>query len=586
MSYLGQAALKNSELKVFNVTSSTSATHVLSWTAPNEQSLFVTINGVKQQEDAYSIAGSPTTITLTDALVATDKMEVVGVVDIGVITVVGDNTISTAKLAADAVTAAKIATDAVGTSEIAANAVDTAEIAANAVTLTELADGTQGGTLYYGAAGAPTQLAAGTSGYFLKTQGAAANPIWASLTEYNDANVLNDIATLALQQATQNNQSAYNLANAFVDQYEDATGLDVLTDVVRNSGEYMTSVDATELQTTWELDTASYNSTITSTAGTNAMAIHSGSGIYTSSVLKKDFTFDAGKDVRVRFYQVDSSGNVTTGKYMALTIIASTGTLSPYTDVDNDNATNFYGRVNDTSVRDNLMENGSVGTAIGVTDYSNTSSNSIASGASQILSYTDQGGATTFYGMEFFYDASANTFLTTYGETGVNASTGAFTSIVANHRLTVTGLPSTGKFYLVYGGAETSTGVRFGINPNGVTPDNGIAGSVNATGNYTSTTETAAGTVSKMSIVVLYKNAYGTATLDTDLVAQVSANGGTNYTAAPLTAAGTFSTGILIAKSNDITISNTGTAPKYKISFANQAEASKETQVYGVALMY
>ena len=89
-----------------------------------------------------------------------------------------------------------------------------------------------------------------------------------------------------------------------------------------------------------------------------------------------------------------------------------------------------------------------------------------------------------------------------------------------------------------------------------------------------------------MSIVVLYKNYAGTATLDTDLVAQVSANGGTNYTAAPLTAAGTFSTGILMAKSNDITISNTGTAPKYKISFANQASASKETQVHGVALLY
>ena len=85
MSYIGQAALKNSELKRFDVTSSTSATHVLSWTAPNEQSLFVTINGIKQQEDAYSIAGSPTTVTLTEALVAADNMEVIGVLDIGVI---------------------------------------------------------------------------------------------------------------------------------------------------------------------------------------------------------------------------------------------------------------------------------------------------------------------------------------------------------------------------------------------------------------------------------------------------------------------------------------------------------------------
>ena len=40
-----------------------------------------------------------------------------------------------------------------------------------------------------------------------------------------------------------------------------------------------------------------------------------------------------------------------------------------------------------------------------------------------------------------------------------------------------------------------------------------------------------------------------------------------------------------MAKSNDITISNTGTAPKYKISFANQAAASKETRVEGVALL-
>ena len=158
MSYIGQAALKNSELKRFDVTSSTSATHTLSWTAPNEQSLWITINGVKQQDDAYSIAGSPTVITLTDALVATDKMEVIGVLDIGEITVVGDNTISSGKIAPNAVTTAKIVDDA--------------------VTLAKQAAGTQGGTIYYGAAGAPTELAAGTSGKFLKTQGSGANPVW------------------------------------------------------------------------------------------------------------------------------------------------------------------------------------------------------------------------------------------------------------------------------------------------------------------------------------------------------------------------------------------------------------------------
>ena len=148
MSYLGQAALKNTELKLFNVTSSTSATHTLSWTAANEQSLFITINGVKQQEDAYSIAGSPTTVTLTDALVATDKMEVVGVLDIGEITVVGDNSVSTAK------------------------------IAPNAVTFTELADQTQGDVMVYGASGAPGRLAIGTAGQALVVNTGATAVEW------------------------------------------------------------------------------------------------------------------------------------------------------------------------------------------------------------------------------------------------------------------------------------------------------------------------------------------------------------------------------------------------------------------------
>ena len=141
MSYLGQAALKNSELKRFDVTSSTSATHVLSWTAPNEQSLWITINGVKQQDDAYTIAGIPTTITLTDPLVATDKMEVIGVLDIGVITVVGDNSVSSNKLADNAVTTGKILDGTIVAGDLSALAVTNAKVATG-IDAVKLADGT------------------------------------------------------------------------------------------------------------------------------------------------------------------------------------------------------------------------------------------------------------------------------------------------------------------------------------------------------------------------------------------------------------------------------------------------------------
>jgi len=179
MSYLGQAALKNSELKRFDVTSSTSATHVLSWTAPNEQSLFITINGVKQQEDAYSIAGSPTTITLTDALVATDKMEVIGVLDIGVITIVGDNSVSTSALGDTSVTTAKIATDAVTTAKIATGAVGTTEIAANAVTLAEMAGLVRGKLIVGDSSGDPSALTVGTADQVLTSDGTDA--AWSTL---------------------------------------------------------------------------------------------------------------------------------------------------------------------------------------------------------------------------------------------------------------------------------------------------------------------------------------------------------------------------------------------------------------------
>ena len=64
--------------------------------------------------------------------------------------------------------------------QIADDAVTTRKILDNNVTLAKMVDGTQGGVIHYGAAGAPVELAAGTDGYFLKTQGAGANPVWAS----------------------------------------------------------------------------------------------------------------------------------------------------------------------------------------------------------------------------------------------------------------------------------------------------------------------------------------------------------------------------------------------------------------------
>jgi len=169
MSYLGKVALKASDIRRLDVTSSTSATHTLTWTPPSEQSLIITINGVKQQNN-YSISG--VTLTLDTALVATDEMEVIGINDIGTTTVPGDGTVTSEKIVDGTIVDADINASA----DIAGS-----KLADNGVTLAKLEHGTQGDILYYGASGAPARLGFGTSGDFLKTQGTGANPVWATV---------------------------------------------------------------------------------------------------------------------------------------------------------------------------------------------------------------------------------------------------------------------------------------------------------------------------------------------------------------------------------------------------------------------
>ena len=101
---------------------------------------------------------------------------------------IASNAVTTAKINADAVTGAKIADDALDSEHYTDGSIDTAHIADNQVTLGKLSDGTQGGIIYYGGSGAPTELAAGSSGYFLKTQGGSANPVWAEVTSVSQAN--------------------------------------------------------------------------------------------------------------------------------------------------------------------------------------------------------------------------------------------------------------------------------------------------------------------------------------------------------------------------------------------------------------
>jgi hypothetical protein len=89
----------------------------------------------------------------------------------------------------------------------------------------------------------------------------------------------------------------------------------------------------------------------------------------------------------------------------------------------------------------------------------------------------------------------------------------------------------------------------------------------------------------KMGAVLTYQDFQGTNALNTDIVLQLSADGGSNYSTATLTALPDFATGIKMAKVNDLSVT-AGTSLKYKISFANQAAGSKEARIRGISLQY
>ena len=86
-------------------------------------------------------------------------------------------------------------------------------------------------------------------------------------------------------------------------------------------------------------------------------------------------------------------------------------------------------------------------------------------------------------------------------------------------------------------------------------------------------------------IVMLIENAYGTATLNTDIKAYVSEDSGVTFTQGTLVDEGSWGTNKQILAFHDLDISaQSGTSMCYKITTHNQSSESKETRIYATSI--
>ncbi len=414
------------------------------------------------------------------------------------------DTIDVSFIADDTITAAKLAAGSVDTTALGADAVDGTKIADDAVESEHIAAGAVDDAHIVGLTSSKL------SGALPAIDGSALTGVATDLTS-----IRNDIATLALKQAVNENKAAFNLPNSFIEQFEDDSGIGTETTVDRNDSEYIRTTDIVNTYDEGDLDSSKFVN-------------YNGTG------------FDAAKLI---------DGN--TGSYWAWY------RTSP---------ANY-----DQGVGYNIGGDSNFGGSFAVSKFEMFSFNTAARHKNFRI-YTSPDNSTW----------TTQDFTATGIASNVNANSGELPNSNGWFGGTLTTPVAGGyirfMFHLIYNNGNAHAGIseaRFDG------PNEGIT----ATGTLISTAQTANAAQTKVSGVILYKNEDGTATLGTDLKVYFTCNGGTNWTESTPAAAGTFSSGILMAKCPEVTCTS-GTDVRYKVVWANQALASKETQLHGIAMNY
>jgi len=406
-----------------------------------------------------------------------------------------------------------------------------------------------------------------------------------------------DILTLALRNSIDNNTAKYNLPSSAITHFESDADYNSggSTDISRNASEYISTMSSTtnraikvgSSRSDLTLNTSSWTGSFT-----NDRQVGSPVSVYNDMYL--DYLFDLSQDFRLRvFTTLDSNGSLDFSPWHAYTAVVTTDTsvaagAEPTILRDQDNTINSYAYNTPVQFGDREIT-AAYATTIGSDAFTDNSYGSGAGASSLDCNSASalirkNAGAADYYGVEVDYDKDNTQIIFKL------ATNAAFTTFTASAQVTMTEVPTTGRFIFNYGN-NSNLGVTYNasITTTYAESDNTkfswtTEGSSSATGTALGTTNVPTSPVIDVSGVMLLKNAYGTNTLGTDVKVYFTANNSA-FTECTYTDAGTFSTGIKMIQLGKTTCTE-GSDVRWKIVFANQVASSKEAHIYGMGVNY
>lgn len=386
-----------------------------------------------------------------------------------------------------------------------------------------------------------------TTGTFADARIASSN-VSQHATSFDDNKIVNDISTLAIRQASNENKGAYNTNSMYVDVFQDDTGIGTETNTDRNASEYVSSIVTAQTTSTITLNSSNYQTymDITDDDFMSVMKRTAGSTDRISTEQTNNTNFGGGS-----VYENNNTITNAMEADLAGFIFASNASASQYR-IQNTDTSNTYRMI-----------------------YVNFKlKNNVTFKPNGTVSFDARNGTSGWVDVDVYGVTSGLTQVNL--KTIDNIGSGNNNASISNS----TFFPRIG--FRMY---HNSDAYPMLDNLSIAGDVNAPVSTVNATGNFISNAITAPSSVSSMGAIVTYQDQAGTNALNTDIVLQLSADNGSNFTTATMTAMPDFASGIKMAKVNDLSVT-AGTQLKYKISFANQASGSKEARIRGVSLQY